>query len=277
MLTALLALGCGTWSQPPHRRPAAPVPDGEIRFTFAGHATMLIESGGHAVLTDPHLTSAAAIWPRFRPPGLRTGELPPLSAVVVSHPHFDHLDRATLSRLTPGTPLLVGPGSGSLIPGHLVAHELAPWQHWTSGPVTITAVPARHPARGRYLLDRHREAVGFVITIGEWSIYFAGDTAFQGSVFAEIRARLHPHVALLPIGAYSPRVIMRHYHMDPTEALAAFDLSGAQHFIPIHWGSFQLSFESIDRPAVVLRELIARRPDRDRIIIVEPGASATLR
>ena len=86
---------------PPAERP--PLKAGEMRVTWVGHATALIETPGLNILTDPVWSDVAGpfgLGPgRVAAPGVRFENLPPIDLVVVSHNHYDHMDLATLKRL----------------------------------------------------------------------------------------------------------------------------------------------------------------------------------
>ena len=225
----------GPWPAPTDEACAAapaslPATD-TVRLTWVGHATMLIQTAGLNVLTDPIWSARASPAPfagprRVHPPALCLDTLPPIHAVLISHNHYDHLDIPTLRRLHAAhTPVVYAP------PGHarLLArvgidrvHELDWWQHaeLASG-VRLTAVPARHwSARGPF--DRnHALWAGFHLQGPAVSVYFAGDTGY-GTHFQDIRARLGaPDVALLPIGAYLPRWFMGDVHLSPRDAVRA--------------------------------------------------------
>ena len=100
-------------------------------------------------------------------------------------------------------------------------------------------------------------------------IYHAGDSAYFDG-FAEIGKRLAPEIALLPIGAYHPESFRR-VHMGPDEAVQAFKDLRAKVFVPMHYGTFKLSFESIDEPPRWLREIVAEQKLTSRLKILEEG------
>jgi L-ascorbate metabolism protein UlaG (beta-lactamase superfamily) len=138
---------------------------------------------------------------------------------------------------------------------------------------TIHSVPALHfSARGMF--DRNRTLwCGYFLEAGEFTVYFAGDTAF-GPHFAQIRERFgSPRLALLPIGAYAPRWFMSPVHMAPGEAVRAHRVLGARTSIAIHHGTFQLADEAIDTPKRILLE---SAPD-ESFLVLENGESVTLR
>ena len=113
-------------------------------------------------------------------------------------------------------------------------------------PVTVTAVPARHWG-ARMFNDTHRGFGGYVLDCDTGPcIYHSGDTAYF-SGFAEIRRRLQPDIALLPIGAYYPDSY-RSVHTSPEEAFRAFVYVGAKLMIPMHYNTFRLGREPMDEP-----------------------------
>jgi L-ascorbate metabolism protein UlaG (beta-lactamase superfamily) len=249
----------------------------KLSATFIGHSTTLIEIGGSFFLTDPVLGSSIPARSRLVPPGMSVDSLPPITAALVSHAHYDHLDAPTLMQLDRAVPIITPPraalGVGGLADRKII--ELAHWQSIELEGVTISAVPARHFG-GRYLADSLlRPAAGFVVQKSGRAAYFAGDTAyFEG--FAEIGRRFDIDLALLPIGAYRPRWLMFASHMGPKQAVKAFEDLGAAYLIPIHWGAFRLSLEPLAEPVALLRQIAAEKGLDGRVVILAPGKSWSL-
>jgi L-ascorbate metabolism protein UlaG (beta-lactamase superfamily) len=244
-------------------KPPARVEGNELRVTLVNHSTVLLQHRSGNILTDPIWSQRASPVPwagprRRRDPGVRWEDLPPIDLVLLSHNHYDHLDAATLRRLAErGAPRFVVPvGVGRLVRALKVGEvEELDWGDSAaldSG--RVHCVPALHfSARG--LFDRNRTLwCGYFVEAGEFTVYFAGDTAF-GPHFAQIRERFGaPRLALLPIGAYEPRWFMSPVHMAPEDAVRAHEILGAGTSIAIHHGTFQLGDEGIDTPQQVLRE-----------------------
>jgi L-ascorbate metabolism protein UlaG (beta-lactamase superfamily) len=250
---------------PPGPPPPKAVAGKGLRATVVNHATVLLQGGGRNVLVDPHwsLRTSPVQWAgpkRVCAPGLRFEDLPPLHAVLVTHDHYDHLDRPTLARLGAAHPqarLVTGLGVTRAIPalwrGRIT--ELDWWQSAEAAPgLKVTFTPARHfSARGPF--DRWRSRWGgFVVHFPGGAAFHAGDSGY-GAHFAQIRRRLGaPRLALLPIGAYLPRWFMRHHHMDPADAVRAFQALGARFGLGMHYGTFQLADEAYEAP---LKDLAA--------------------
>lgn len=231
-----------------------------VRVTFVNHATMLVQMHGVNVLTDPVWSERVgpAFWigpRRHKAPGVAFDALPPIDAIVISHNHYDHLDAPTIERVVERDMpvVLAGLGTEKLLAelgiGQARAIDLDWWQSRKVGDVTITFTPAQHWST-RTFTDRFATLWGsFVVSDGQKSVYFAGDTG-MGPHFRLVRERLGPPtIALLPIGAYRPRWFMRPQHIDPIEAVAAHRDLGAARSIGMHWGTFDMADEGMDEPA----------------------------
>ncbi|HEY0837239.1 MAG TPA: MBL fold metallo-hydrolase [Azospirillum sp.] len=253
---------------PPQPPPAPPVP-GALAVTHVGHATFLVRTAGLSLLTDPVFSEHAGPFGRLGPkraraPGVRLAQLPDPNLVLVSHGHFDHLDRPSLAALARrfAPRAVVGLGNGPLLNGDGFAHvEELDWWTGTRGPggCRVTFVPAQHwSARAPFRRNTTLWG-GFVVETDAGTLYFAGDTGY-GPHFKEIGARFpRIDVALLPIGAYEPRWFMAPQHMNPEEAVAAHEDLGARTSVAMHFGTFRLTPEAIDAPVRALADALARR------------------
>ena len=242
-----------------------------IRITMVGHATLLIQAGGLNILTDPVWSKRASPFSfagpaRVTPPGVRFDDLPPIDAVLISHNHYDHLDIRTLRGLHDAfAPRMFTPlGNDTIIRSAIPAADVwaGDWyQSIDAGPGgTLTITPAHHWS-SRTPSDR-RMALwgGFHLRTQAGAVWFAGDTGYgNGAIFRDMRDRLGPpDVALIPIGAYEPRWFMADQHTDPEDAVRVFRDIGARHALGIHWGTFQLTDEAREAPAVELQRALAR-------------------
>jgi L-ascorbate metabolism protein UlaG (beta-lactamase superfamily) len=247
-------------------KPVERVTGDVIRVTVVGHATVLLQVAGLNVLTDPIWSERAGPFSwlgakRRRAAAIEFSDLPPIDAVLLSHCHYDHLDRPTLAALhrRDGPLVVTGLKVGRVVPeGEVV--ELDWWQsHALGGGVTATYVPAQHfSARGPF--DRNKTLWGgFVLETPAGRIYFAGDTG-DGPHIAAVRARFGPMtLSLLPIGAYLPRWFMGPVHMAPHEAVAAAEILESKMALPIHYGTFRLADDAFDEPLRRLGEALAQR------------------
>lgn len=252
----------------PTSRPTITYPrasDAEVTATWIGHSSVLLQLAGLNVLTDPVFSQRASpvqwMGPRrVMDPALPIDALPPIDAVVLSHNHYDHLDRPAvkqIARAYPGATWIVPVGVGACIRrwGAREIIELDWWQHTVIDKLRVTATPARHFS-GRRVGDRNRSLwCGFGFDVEGRRALFVGDTAFHPA-FGEIGARCGPFdLVAIPIGAYDPRWFMGSVHMDPDEAVQAYQDLIAPHpsdplpiMLGIHWGTFRLTHEAMDEP-----------------------------
>jgi L-ascorbate metabolism protein UlaG (beta-lactamase superfamily) len=244
-----------------------PAPGEGARLVWLGHASWLVQTDGLSLLIDPVLgSSISVVIKRNGRAPLAAAALPPIAAQLVSHNHYDHMDAPSLRAV--GAPVVVGLGNGRLIGGHLPVTELGWWDAADIGGVRVTYVPSQHWSR-RGLNDANRALWGgFVIESGGLAIYHSGDTAyFEG--FAEIGKRFpRLDVALLPIGAYDPRWFMAKQHMNPDDALQAFQDLGARRVVAMHWGTFKLTDEPLDEPPALFREGAVARGHAEGVVHV---------
>ena len=256
----------------------------EVGITFIGHSGFFIQIGGANLVIDPNFARWLIVLKRQRRPGVRLRDLPPIDYVLVSHAHFDHLHRPSLRAIAGLTrwrcgraPQIVVPKNVRDIVGRLgfsAIHELEWWQEFREGKLSITQTPAQHWG-ARLLRDFHRGFGGYVVRSGSHSLYHAGDTAYFDG-FREIGRRLRPELALLPIGAYHPPHY-RNVHTSPEDALQAFVDLKAKTMIPMHYGTFRLSYEPMEEPLQRLRIAAAAAGLSDRVLVLEEGKTKIFR
>lgn len=231
-----------------------------IRITFVNHSTFLIQIGNVNILTDPvwsHRVSPFT-WAgpaRMRPPGVHMDDLPEIHYVLLSHNHYDHMDKAALKKLhqkfQPSiyTPLGVGAYVRQLGLNHI--EDLDWWQSTAlnSHPeIEIEALPASHFS-SRGTLDRNATLwCGFLIKSDLGTIYFAGDSGY-GEFFKDIAKRTPTiDIALLPIGAFKPEWFMAPIHTSPHEAVEIHKILKPKQSIASHFGTFPLADDGQEAP-----------------------------
>ncbi|MGK3142028.1 MBL fold metallo-hydrolase [Pantoea sp. C2G6] len=243
------------------------------RIWWLGHAAVLLRIKQQYLLIDPALSSRASPLPfagprRKTPSPLNLADLPRLDAVLVSHNHYDHLDRASVKvivRHFPQATFIVPLGLAAWCrrQGVKQVHQPDWWQSLSLGDITIDAVPARHWSM-RTLRDRNRSLwCGWVVRCGSLRFWFSGDSGYSARLL-EIPERLGPfNLAALPIGAYAPKWFMAAQHMDPDQAVSLWQAAGRPLTLPIHWGVFELADESLDAPPAELADALRRANEPD--------------
>lgn len=245
------------------------------RITFINHATVLIQFGQRAILTDPvYSFSVSYFLPRLKKPGIPFNGLPAIDLVAISHNHYDHLNFRTLRSLRrrdqPGVLVSSGDGRYARRLGFDRIHEMNWWEETELDGIKIISVPAAHFS-GRTPWSRNRSAAGgYVFESNGKAIYFAGDTA-PGKFFEDLALRFSLTVALLPIGAYKPYKWFKDIHLNPATAIDAFQRCKAKYLIPIHWGTFKISDEPMTEPPRLLREEAQKAGIEARVKILDNG------
>ena len=250
-----------------------------LRATWLGHSTVYLEVDGVRILTDPVWGDRASpfTWvgpKRFYAPLIALEDLPVPQGVVISHDHYDHLDRATIRRMRHwDTQFIVPLGVGAHLEAWGVPRrritELDWWEPTRVGDLELVCTPARH-ASGRWLFDRDKTLWGGYAFIGpRHRVYYSGDTGmFAG--FQDIGDRLGPFdLTMIEAGAYDRA--WPDWHLGPEQAVRAHALVRGRTLLPLHWGLFDLAAHGWTEP--VERVLAAARAAGTSVNILRPGDS----
>lgn len=242
-------------------------------IVWLGHASFFIRLGGRSILVDPVLFDLPLIKRQSELP-VAPDRLRSLDYILVSHDHRDHCDSKSLKLLAANNPeatILTGLGLDGLLRTFTKEQEIqsAGWyqQYITDECIQICYVPSRHWGR-RYWSDTNCNLWGgFVIQGGGKTIYFGGDSGY-GSHFGDV-GKVFPTIDYFigGIGAYKPEFFMGQSHTSPTDAVQAFEDTGAKWMIPMHYGTFDLSDEPLGDPIRVLK----KAKEQERILYFRPG------
>jgi L-ascorbate metabolism protein UlaG (beta-lactamase superfamily) len=257
------------------RAPQKPAPGtwsaNAVTLAWLGHSTVLIDFYGVRILTDPVLfrrvgvnLGLGTLGPlRLVQCALSRHDLPEIDLVLVSHAHFDHLDRPSLRSLRGGPAAVMAWGTADLLPRRRYSSvaELR-WNESTRvttarGDLLVRAIEVKHWG-ARIGRDRWRGYAGFIVEREGRRILIAGDTAMT-PIFREHR-RFGPfEAAVMPIGAYNPWIFA---HCTPEQAVAMADAAGARLIVPVHHQSFRLSNEPFLEPIERTQRALAGEPER---------------
>ncbi|MCJ8014512.1 MBL fold metallo-hydrolase [Paenibacillus sp. KQZ6P-2] len=242
----------------------------DTSITWIGHSTFFIQYEGLNILTDPVWANRMGFDRRLREPGIAISDVPPVDVILISHSHYDHLHLASIRRLYRAEAALIVPvglKKKMLRKGFHNCLELKWWDHTVIGNVKISFVPTQHWTRrtpfdtntshwGGYVLEPANpvqvdaEGEAEEAQLLPPNLYFAGDSGYFTG-FKDIGSRYRIHVAMMPIGAYEPEWFMASQHVNPEEALQAFQDVQAETMIPMHYGTFRLADdtarEALDR------------------------------
>lgn len=247
-----------------------------LAASWLGHASVLATLGRLTVVVDPVLSrrigprvGRRVLGPaRLAPAPLDAANLRGVDAVLITHAHFDHLDKPTLARLaSAATTVVVPPRCARLVPrGFARVVELGPGGTLDLGGARLEVITPRHWG-ARAWLDRRRGFNAYVLRHGEGSVLFAGDTAATDA-FDRVGA---VDLAAFGIGAYEP---WEHMHATPEQVWRMFTASGAQRLLPVHHSTFELSDEPVAEP--MERLLAAAGEEAHRVVAGAPGEVVVL-
>jgi L-ascorbate metabolism protein UlaG (beta-lactamase superfamily) len=236
--------------------------DDRDSISWVGHSTFLVRLGGVNILTDPVFSQRVSpfsfLGPRRKVSlGLEISDLPSIDVVIVSHAHYDHLDTKTLDLLPnkSGITVIVPLGLGKYFTkrDYGKVYEVDWYDNVQVGELSVTAYPAIHWSN-RTPFDVNKSLwMSYGFSLGGVSIFHTGDTGVHNQVFKDIGSHMLKKyggcdIGLMSIGAYDPREFMRGAHMDPEEGFEVGKQVGCKKMIPMHWGTFKLSFEPFYEP-----------------------------
>ena len=245
-------------------KPPARVEGEAMRVTWIGHASVLIQTNGRNILTDPVWSESAGPFGfgpgRVAEPGVRFDDLPKIDLVLVSHNHYDHMDLTTLRRLwdRDRPTIVTSLGNDSVIGQVGVPARALDWgaRLALDKDVAVT-VTRNHHWDSRWFGDRNRALwSSFVVQLPGGNIFFAGDTGLGDGKWPAEAAALGPiRFAAIPIGAFrfEEGQMASGGHIGPRDALRVWDGLGRPFALPIHWGTFRLSREAYATPPQMLR------------------------
>lgn len=246
------------------------------KIVWLGHSSFYIQMGDKRLLTDPVFQHLTPFMKRRHGLPCDIYQLKNIDYILLSHGHRDHLDIPTLKsilRHNPDCEVLCPLGFEPLLrkTGFRKIQEAAWWQQYNTAGLSISMLPAKHWNR-RFLTDYNRTLWGsFSVQYQSQNLYFAGDTGYAHH-FREIN-RYFPafDVCLMPIGAYKPRYIMEWAHTSPEEAIQAFHELNGKTFIPMHYGTFDLSDEPASEPIQIVRKMHETQQLKGNLHILKVG------
>lgn len=255
-----------------------------IKAYFINHSTVLIQTCGVNIITDPIYAKIAGIGgflgpKRVHNPGIKFEDLPPIDIVLVSHNHYDHMDRKTLSQLQQrdNPKFITLCGNDYLMKKYNKNFDITALGWGESieiNNIKIVAEKAYHWSR-RNFYDMNKALWGsFVLITPQHKIFFAADTAFHdGKIFEELHNKYHGFdLSFLPIGAYEPQEFLSKAHVNPKESVLIHKIIESKKSMAIHFGTFQLSNESYYQPVLDLE--IAKKElsiEPESFVALKPG------
>ena len=231
----------------------------QLNVTWLGHSSLMINIDGYKILVDPVFENRISVFGPSRFNGnvpLDVQQIPKVDAVLISHDHYDHLNKFTVQRLIEKSNTFIVPlAVGDLLIEWGVPRGKIVELDWCKDyrldqNLMVAATPAQHFS-GRGITDRNKTLwASWVIKTPIHRLFFSGDSGyFKG--FKQIGERYGPFdMTFIECGAYGkswPQV-----HLFPEQTVQAhLDLKGIL-LHPIHWATFNLALHPWYEPMVRL-------------------------
>jgi N-acyl-phosphatidylethanolamine-hydrolysing phospholipase D len=245
-----------------------------LSVTFLKHAGILIKDIDSYLLVDPIFSGLSWFIEDFSPFAFNLKQIPTPDHVLITHGHYDHLDKSTLAALDKTTHLITPLGHHRVFQDLNMKNrtQLDWYDVYRNNDRSITFLPSNHwtmrnPIRG----PNHSLWGGYMIeTAAGHTIYVTGDSGYFDG-FSEIGQDYDIDLVVINLGAYEPRWFMASSHMNPKEAVQAFKELGAEKMMIVHWGTFRLGDEPVHFPPNNLKSEMKKEGLSDRLVDIRHG------
>lgn len=245
-----------------------------LSITYINHASVLIRDAGVSILVDPVFFGLFPTFTNFTPLEFDIDTMPKPDHVLITHGHYDHLDKDSLSVFAPETHVITPLGYDSVFSDINMKNrtQLDWFEAFDDGDRQIILLPCNHWTMRNPLTGPNKNLWGsyLIRTKTGPTLFLSGDTAyFKG--FKEIGEGYDIDLAILSVGAYEPRWFMKQSHMNPAEAVQAAKDLKAKKILIVHWGTFRLGDEPVHVPPEDVRRELQKVNMADRLLNIKHG------
>ena len=245
-----------------------------LSVTFLKHAGVMIKDLDRYLLVDPVFSGLFRFIKDFTPFEFDINEIPEPDHILITHGHYDHLDKPSLASLKKDTHVITPLGYDEVFSDLEMDRrtQLDWFDAYRQGKLEITLLPCNHWTMRNPLTGPNRSLWGsFLIkTASGRTIFIGGDSAYFDG-FREIGKEFSIDLAILNLGAYEPRWFMASSHMNPVETVRAFQELHAESLLIVHWGTFRLGDEPVHFPPLDLARELERQGLLDRLVHLNHG------
>ena len=251
----------------------------DCSITFVKHASVMIKAENRYILLDPVFSDIFWFIKDFTPLEFDLQTMPKPQHVLITHGHYDHLDKTSLAMLKKSTHVISPLGYNDIFRdlGMNNRTKLDWFESYTDRKFHITLLPCNHWTMRNPLRGPNRSLWGsyLIRTAGGRTIYISGDTAYFDG-YEQIGREFDIDLAIFNVGAYEPRWFMAPSHMNPHETVQAFKELKARKLLIVHWGTFRLGNEPVHFPPIQVREALKREGLLDRWVDLKHGETLFL-
>lgn len=242
--------------------------------TFLKHASVLIKDVDRYLLVDPVFSDIYWFIEDFSPLAFDPKQILKPNHVLITHGHYDHLDKPSLAILNKDTHVISPKGYNTVFKDLDMKNRtrLDWYETYNDNDRSITLLPTNHWTMRNPLRGPNRSLWGgyMVKTAADYTIYLMGDSGYFDG-FGEIGQDFDIDLAIINLGAYEPRWFMASSHMNPKEAVQAFKELGAKKLMAVHWGTFRLGDEPVHFPPTELKKELEKEGLLDRLVDIQHG------
>ena len=245
-----------------------------LSITFIKHATVMIKDVDRYIIVDPVFNDIFWFIKDFSPPAFNLKDIPAPDHILITHGHYDHIDKQSLGHFDKNTHVISPLGYNDIFDdlGMKKQTGMDWYDTYRDGRCEITLLPCNHWTMRSPIQGPNRSLWGsYVIkTSGGKTIYISGDTAYFDG-FEDIGKEFDIDLAVFNLGAYEPRWFMAPSHINPSETVRAFKELRAKKLMIVHWGTFQLGDEPVHFPPLDLKKELEKEGLLDRWVKIKHG------
>ena len=248
-------------------------------LTFLKHACVMIKDVDRYILVDPVFSDIFWFIKDFTPLTFDPREIPRPQHVLITHGHYDHLDKKSLATIDNSTHVISPLGYNDIFEDLSMKNRarLDWFDSFDDGKLKITLLPCNHWTMRNPISGPNRSLWGsFLLRLRSgYTIYISGDTAYFDG-FEQLGSDYNIDLAVFNLGAYEPRWFMAQSHTNPRETIQAFKELKADKLMVVHWGTFRLGNEPVYLPPLQLKEELKKEGLLDKLVELKHGETLFL-